>query len=289
MRDQFTGSATRKRKHRVQTSQESGWSRSDGETPPKRTRTLEPPQGTRPRRAEHVRIAPVFLYAALRRKREGIRVGEKRNPAAFSSRSDDVTGQQTSPLPHLFEEGAWTRQQLSPSVLNICLEDIQASNPAFPVRPVFSTLQKRAGLQQSPSAGQVRYLPEPRVTPSIPLFKLPSLSFFTAEVSPGETASERQRMEGCCEPDVEGGLAVKRRKLSRPRRLKQQRGCSAEPLAAHMAPTTGEQSGGGFPLLVPPRWVPPSALAQDLVSRTFSGQTSTVLSVHVKSLVTRRQ
>lgn len=195
MRNKLKGSAnckyaTCQRKDQAQTTEVitlvSGSSCSDGEVSPEKdstslsakhkcgsnaasaagfsARTAQPLQDKRKTCcAKDIKIAPIFLRAAQQSKSERSSAGEPKSVhPPHSDGLQRVKGQQllsTSEVSHLIEEEgpllATCRGQLSPSVLNIRLEEIQTSNPTFPVQTVFSTLQKKATdrLQHLPSTG----------------------------------------------------------------------------------------------------------------------------------------
>ncbi|XP_039663011.1 ATPase family AAA domain-containing protein 5b isoform X2 [Perca fluviatilis] len=106
--------------------------------------------------AKGITIAPVFLHTSQRskskRSSDGRRLGqpvEKLQESVLPPQTEDVqlvkSHQRLSTLTHLAERKRHRRGQLSPSALHSCLEEIQTSNQAFPVRTVFSTLQKKVG------------------------------------------------------------------------------------------------------------------------------------------------
>ncbi|XP_035515535.1 ATPase family AAA domain-containing protein 5b [Morone saxatilis] len=93
--------------------------------------------------AEDIKIAPVFLRSAqLSRSQRGSE-GTPGQPAEKLQRSVQSEGVQ----PVKGQQRNRCRGQLPLSTLHSCLEEIQISNPAFPVRAVFSTLQKKTSLQ----------------------------------------------------------------------------------------------------------------------------------------------
>nr|XP_046266878.1 ATPase family AAA domain-containing protein 5b isoform X2 [Scatophagus argus] len=110
--------------------------------------------------AKDIKIAPIFLQTAQHKhKSKRISDGKLDQPAERVQKPvlpplcEDVqqlkSQQQVPTVFHLLErKGSW-RGQLSPSTLCSCLESIQTSNPAFPVRAVFSTLQRKASLQDA--------------------------------------------------------------------------------------------------------------------------------------------
>ncbi|XP_041789264.1 ATPase family AAA domain-containing protein 5b isoform X2 [Chelmon rostratus] len=104
--------------------------------------------------AKDLKIAPIFLRATQHSKSNRSSDGKLDQPAeklqnqVLPAQSEGVqharSQQRLSAVSHLTQR---CRGQLSPSALHGCLEEIQASNPAFPVRAVFSTLQKKTRLQ----------------------------------------------------------------------------------------------------------------------------------------------
>ncbi|XP_073330466.1 ATPase family AAA domain-containing protein 5b isoform X2 [Pagrus major] len=101
--------------------------------------------------AKGVKIAPIFLRATQHRKSKHGSDGklhqsaEKLQKSVLPPQSEGV--QQVRSQPSHLTERKW-----SPSALHSCLEDIRTSNPAFPVRAVFITLQKKSNLQDSENA-----------------------------------------------------------------------------------------------------------------------------------------
>ncbi|XP_035856076.1 ATPase family AAA domain-containing protein 5b isoform X2 [Sander lucioperca] len=105
--------------------------------------------------AKGIQIAPVFLHTTQRSKSKRSSDGrlgqpvEKLQESVLPPQTEDVqlvkSHQRLSTVSHLTERKRSWRGQLSPSALHSCLEEIQTSNPAFPVRTVFSTLQKKVG------------------------------------------------------------------------------------------------------------------------------------------------
>lgn len=99
--------------------------------------------------AKGAKIAPIFLRAIQQRKRSSD--GELDQPLDSTQQSvlplqgDNVQPVKRPPaVSHVtIKDGC--QGQLSPSVLHSCLEEIQTSNPAFPVQAVLDTLRKKAG------------------------------------------------------------------------------------------------------------------------------------------------
>ncbi|XP_051239799.1 ATPase family AAA domain-containing protein 5b isoform X2 [Dicentrarchus labrax] len=101
--------------------------------------------------AEDIKIAPIFLRSAQHSQSQRGSEGTPGKPAEklqTSVQSEDVqlvqSQQRLSAVSYLRKR---CRGQLSPSTLHSCLKEIQTSNPAFPVRAVFNTLQKKTSLQ----------------------------------------------------------------------------------------------------------------------------------------------
>ncbi|XP_044044944.1 ATPase family AAA domain-containing protein 5b isoform X2 [Siniperca chuatsi] len=104
--------------------------------------------------AKDIKIAPIFMYTKRHSKskpssdRKLDQPVDKLQESVPPPQIEDVqlvkSKQRLSTVSHLKErKGSWGGQ-LSPSALHCCLEQIQTSNPAFPARTVFSTLQKKA-------------------------------------------------------------------------------------------------------------------------------------------------
>ncbi|KAK9540032.1 hypothetical protein VZT92_002506 [Zoarces viviparus] len=103
---------------------------------------------------KHVKIAPIFFRKTQHGKGKRSSDGKPGVPVEKLQESvpplliPDVQlvtgGERLSTVPPLTERKRSRRGQLSPSALHSCLEEIQTSNPAFPVRAVFSTLQRKA-------------------------------------------------------------------------------------------------------------------------------------------------
>lgn len=115
-----------------------------------------------------IKIAPIFLRTTKPCKSKRSHHGESCQPVekqreVLSLHTEDLQRVKVQQLlsastPVTEKDGCalstW-RGQLSTSALNICLKEIQTSNPTFPVQTVFSTLQKKASdrLQQLGSTG----------------------------------------------------------------------------------------------------------------------------------------
>lgn len=99
--------------------------------------------------AKGAKIAPIFLRAIQQRKRSSD--GELDQPLDSTQQSVlPLQGDKVQPVKRppavshvTIKDGC--QGQLSPSVLHSCLEEIQTSNPAFPVQAVLNTLRKKAG------------------------------------------------------------------------------------------------------------------------------------------------
>lgn len=105
-----------------------------------------------------LKLAPIFLHIPQHnrssdRKQDGS--AERLQSSVLCPQSEGVPheGKQQQ---HLKQRKVSCREKLPASVLHSCLEEIQTSNPAFPVRAVFSTLQKKAseGLEASGSTAE---------------------------------------------------------------------------------------------------------------------------------------
>uniref|UniRef100_A0A8C4DRS7 AAA+ ATPase domain-containing protein n=1 Tax=Dicentrarchus labrax TaxID=13489 RepID=A0A8C4DRS7_DICLA len=111
--------------------------------------------------AEDIKIAPIFLRSAQHSQSQRGSEGTPGKPAEklqTSVQSEDVqlvqSQQRLSAVSYLRKR---CRGQLSPSTLHSCLKEIQTSNPAFPVRAVFNTLQKKTSLQDFGSTGEIEH------------------------------------------------------------------------------------------------------------------------------------
>ncbi|XP_042283266.1 ATPase family AAA domain-containing protein 5b isoform X1 [Thunnus maccoyii] len=103
--------------------------------------------------AKDVKIAPIFLRTTQQGKRKRSSDGGLDRPvdelqkSVHPPKSDDsqlVKSQLSTPAgSHLTERKGSRRGQLSSSAVLSCLEEIQTSNPAFPVQRVFDTLQEK--------------------------------------------------------------------------------------------------------------------------------------------------
>uniref|UniRef100_A0A3Q3E920 ATPase family AAA domain-containing protein 5-like n=1 Tax=Labrus bergylta TaxID=56723 RepID=A0A3Q3E920_9LABR len=105
-----------------------------------------------------VKIAPIFLNTAQHSSCDGKldQLKERLQKSELPPHCKDHQ-QRLSTVSHLTKRKGSCRDKLSASVLHCHLEDIQTSNPAFPVQAVFSTLQKKAseGLHAFRSKGEV--------------------------------------------------------------------------------------------------------------------------------------
>lgn len=101
-------------------------------------------------RAKDTKTAPVLLRTSPRSREERSSDGEPRQKSLLFPNNEYM--QQTSGQPQTSAprtERTAQRGQLLPSALHSCLEEIQTSNPAFPVRAVFGILQKKTSVQES--------------------------------------------------------------------------------------------------------------------------------------------
>lgn len=106
----------------------------------------------RPCRLKDIKIAPIFLRTTQqdkgkRRSDGGLeKPAEKLQKSVLPPQSDDsqlVKRLSAPAVSDLTERNGSCRGQLSPSAVLSCLEEIQASNSAFPVQRVFGTFQKK--------------------------------------------------------------------------------------------------------------------------------------------------
>ncbi|XP_068583050.1 ATPase family AAA domain-containing protein 5b [Cebidichthys violaceus] len=174
--------------------------------------------------SKHVKIAPIFFHKTQHGKSKRSVDGklgrpvEKLQESVLPLQIPDVqlvTGRQRlSTYPPLTERTRSRRGQLSPSALHSCLEEIQTSNPAFPVRAVFSTLQRKAceRLQDSESTESISSLQ----------------NILQEKRKRGNESSERvpKRLRSSLPAEEAFGGGHER---SRPHRLRRQRGSPAGP------------------------------------------------------------
>ncbi|XP_041641333.1 ATPase family AAA domain-containing protein 5b isoform X2 [Cheilinus undulatus] len=125
-------------------------------------RNKPPPELRETSTTKDIKIAPVFLHTARHRKTKRRSNGKLDEPkerlqkSEFPPQSEDVQ-QVENHHHHVSAVSPLTRREKScrghPSAsdLHICLEEIQTCNPAFPVRSVFTTLQRKASDRQSSS------------------------------------------------------------------------------------------------------------------------------------------
>ncbi|XP_037328759.2 ATPase family AAA domain-containing protein 5b isoform X2 [Pungitius pungitius] len=111
----------------------------DGTSPGKDS--ASPPAGKKTPKG--VKIAPIFLLKT--QHGETKRSSEATPDRPVERQQEPVQLPRTQKVRSETERNISCRGQLSTSALHICLEEIQTSNPAFPVGTVFSTLQRKAG------------------------------------------------------------------------------------------------------------------------------------------------
>ncbi|GAA6232351.1 ATPase family AAA domain-containing protein 5-like [Lates japonicus] len=125
-----------------------------------------------------IKIAPIFFRTPRQSKskvssdgklHDTVKKLQKSVPPPQSGDLQRVKSQQglsTARISHLTEKGRFNlstwRGQLSPSSLHSCLEEIKTSNPAFPVRTVFSVLQRKASERQEQDFGSTENFLCPR-------------------------------------------------------------------------------------------------------------------------------
>lgn len=120
-------------------------------------KNVQQPPEEMSRCVKDIKIAPIFLFTKPCRSKLSLH-GEcqpvERQKSVLPSHREDfqrAKGQQllsastVTPLTDnkTSDPSTW-KGQWSASALNICLQEIQTSNPTFPVRTVFCTLQKKA-------------------------------------------------------------------------------------------------------------------------------------------------
>ncbi|XP_011472312.1 ATPase family AAA domain-containing protein 5 isoform X3 [Oryzias latipes] len=205
-------------------------------TPQKTDRTLSSSEGKTPRK-----IFPIFVRTLQNNKsnlsseRQPYQTAEGARAAAFSNQKKN------DPLavsPHLTgKDGrglSTCGEQLPDSELQGSLDEIQTSNPSFPVHTVFSALQKKArdGLQKSKAGHASHKSP-------------PSKKKRKEEIEGSGRLMKRPRCcvsaEAAMDPDLHSFSAQKKPRgsklsLSRTRRLKQQRGRPAVHHQCHSGP-----------------------------------------------------
>lgn len=100
--------------------------------------------------AKDTKTAPVHLQTSPRSREERSSDGEPQQKSLLFPNNEylkQTSGQPQTSAPRT--ERTAQRGQLLPSALHSCLEEIQTSNPAFPVRAMFSILQKKTIVQES--------------------------------------------------------------------------------------------------------------------------------------------
>ncbi|XP_024145886.1 ATPase family AAA domain-containing protein 5b isoform X2 [Oryzias melastigma] len=163
---------------------------------------------------KRLKVFPIFLQNSkgnLSSERQLYQSAKRK--AAFSTQKND---KRSTLLTHVTAEdgrGLFTRgEHLSKSELQSCLDEIQTSNPSFPVQTVFSALQKKACEDLLKSRGHASHTP------------LPSKEKRKGENDASERLTKRPR---CCVPDqdLHRSFSAQKKprgnKLSRTRRLKQ--------------------------------------------------------------------
>lgn len=100
--------------------------------------------------AKDTETVPVLLQTSPRSRKGRGSDGEPHQKSLLFANNEctqQTSGQPQTSAPRT--ERTAQRGQLLPSALHSCLEEIQTSNPAFPVRAVFGTLQKKTSVQES--------------------------------------------------------------------------------------------------------------------------------------------
>uniref|UniRef100_A0A3Q1BV08 AAA+ ATPase domain-containing protein n=1 Tax=Amphiprion ocellaris TaxID=80972 RepID=A0A3Q1BV08_AMPOC len=188
--------------------------------------------------AKGAKIAPIFLRKRQQTKSKRSSDGEKTQKSVLPPQSDDLqvshlTGRDDSVL------SSW-RGQLLPSALHSCLEEIQTSNPAFPVKAVFRTLQKKARCSSCPSSAQ-SCLKEKRRRETETSERTPKRlrSNFAAEDAAGISRCRlsAQEVQENKVPAVQKQPRSSR--LSRTHKLKQQTGRTEANLVTNCEPNSG--------------------------------------------------
>nr|WKN12656.1 Atad5b [Haplophryne mollis] len=96
-----------------------------------------------------IKIAPIFFQQNKSQRSSGWRSGQ---PAEKRSAQRVKGEERLSTVSHLTERKSSRPGPLPPSALHSCLQEIRTSNPAFPVRAVFRTLQGKTCPQHSDSS-----------------------------------------------------------------------------------------------------------------------------------------
>ncbi|XP_040003449.1 ATPase family AAA domain-containing protein 5b [Xiphias gladius] len=228
---------------------------------------------------KEINIAPIFLRTPRQKTSKASGDEKLRKPLA-SPQSEGwrrVKSQHRLPTETKGFVPSTRRGRLSPSTLHSCLEEIQTSNPAFPVQTVFGALQKKAGgrLQDSGPSGEteqrlvngatVRALRSPKMLPS-KAGDSPQ-KHLKEKRKRGDEGSERESKRPRCSPTAQGVVGRDRcplsapgvrdstvlpvtrrpgsRKLSRTHRLRQQSGSRREP---NSGGTDGVECSGQSPM-----------------------------------------
>ncbi|XP_075946342.1 ATPase family AAA domain-containing protein 5b isoform X2 [Anarhichas minor] len=193
---------------------------------------------------KHVKIAPIFFrktqHGKSKRSSDGKlnrRPVEKLQESVRPLQIPDVQlvtgGQRLSTVPPLTERKRSRRGQLSPSALHSCLEEIQTSNPAFPVRAVFSTLQRKAcerpqDSESTESISSPQNIQEKRKQGNESSERVPKR--LRCSLPAEEAFGGRQRLTSAVqESTVPVNKQPRGNELSRPHRLRRQRVSPAGP------------------------------------------------------------
>ncbi|XP_042340456.1 ATPase family AAA domain-containing protein 5-like [Plectropomus leopardus] len=207
--------------------------------------------------AKDVKIAPIFLSTKQHGKSkkssdERLHQPVKRlQESVLRPQTEDVqlvrSQQRLSTVSHLTDRNKSCRGQLSSSALHSCLEEIQTSNPAFPVQSVFNTLQKKANERLQDFGSTAEDLSSPKIhlkekrkrgnesSERVPKRLRPSIS---AESTIG-MGHCRATAQGVQESTVlMAEVQCRSNKLSRTHRLRQQSGSPAG-LASNCEPNPG--------------------------------------------------
>ncbi|XP_070827795.1 ATPase family AAA domain-containing protein 5b isoform X2 [Chaetodon trifascialis] len=223
----------------------SGWSCSSEHTDSASVTTAVPAAAISARedkplqeRIKDIKIAPIFLRTAQHSKSK--RSSDvKLQTALVPAHSEDVqhtkSQRRTASVSHPTQR---CRGQLSPSALHSCLQEIQTSNPEFPVRAVFSILQRKTSLQDlgstENSLNLQNHLNEKRKRVNEGSDRVPK-RLRSSVITDGANAM------GHCHMSVQGvqesavlaaGKQPGGNKLSRTHRLRQQSGNPAGPVSS---------------------------------------------------------
>ncbi|XP_074486562.1 ATPase family AAA domain-containing protein 5b isoform X2 [Sebastes fasciatus] len=200
---------------------------------------------------KNTKIAPIFLHACKSKGSSDERLGQRlqesvKPPPPPLHHTEDVqlVESQESTESHLTElkKRSSCRGQLSLSALHICLQEIQTSNPAFPVQTVFSILQKKARLQEDFGSTEnlsspQNHIKEKRKRGNESSEKVPKRLRSNPLTAEGAVGMDHCHVSSAQDVQESPVLMVKKQrkanKLSRTHRLRQQSGSPAGLVVNH--------------------------------------------------------